>query len=139
MNNLHPSVLDELGFLAAMNWLCGEYQKSYPHISVQTEISVSESDISNGMRIVIFRVLQEALNNFAKHGKGDRVEVSLLKADGTFSFVIRDNGQGFDVERAEKGLGLESMRERVELSGGEFQIESDLGRGTTIRATWGSL
>ena len=136
MNNLHPSVLDELGFLAAMNWLCGEYQKSYPHISVQTKIAVSESDISDGIRIVIFRVLQEALNNFAKHGKGDRVEVSLLKSEGTFSFVIRDNGQGFDVENAEKGLGLESMRERVELSGGEFQIESIIGQGTTIRAIW---
>ena len=136
MNNLHPSVLDELGFLAAMNWLCGEYQKSYPHISVQTEIAVSESDISDGIRIVIFRVLQEALNNFAKHGKGDRVEVSLSKSEGTFSFVIRDNGQGFDVEKAEKGLGLESMRERVELSGGEFQIESIIGQGTTIRAIW---
>jgi signal transduction histidine kinase len=136
MNNLHPSVLDELGFLAAMNWVCGEYQKSYPNISVQTEIAVSENDISDGIRIVIFRVLQEALNNFAKHGKGDRVEVSLSKSEGTFSFVIRDNGQGFDVERAEKGLGLESMRERVELSGGEFQIESVLGQGTTIRAIW---
>jgi signal transduction histidine kinase len=67
------------------------------------------------------------------------VDLSLSKSDGTLEFMIRDNGQGFDVERAEKGLGLESMRERVELSGGEFQIESDLGRGTTIRATWGSL
>jgi len=80
--------------------------------------------------------LQEALNNFARHGKGDRVEVSLSKSDGTFSLVIRDNGQGFDVEKAQKGLGLESMRERVELSGGEFQIESTIGQGTTIRANW---
>ena len=136
MNNLHPSVLDELGFMAAMSWLCGEYQKSYPHISVQTEIAVSENDISDGIRIVIFRVLQEALNNFARHGNGDRVDLSLSKSDGTFSLMIRDNGQGFDVENAEKGLGLESMKERVELSGGNFILESARGVGTTIRASW---
>jgi signal transduction histidine kinase len=64
------------------------------------------------------------------------VEVSLFKSEGTFSLVIRDNGQGFDVETAQKGLGLESMRERVELSGGGFQIESIIGKGTTIRAIW---
>ena len=136
MNNLHPSTLDELGLIATLGWLCGEYQRSYPHITVQQEIAVSEKDIAEGIKVVIYRVLQEALNNFARHGKGDRVEVSLSKSDGTFSFVIRDNGQGFDVENAKKGLGLESMRERVELSGGEFLIESTTGQGTTIRANW---
>ncbi len=136
MNNLHPSVLDELGLIAAMSWSCGEYQKSYPHIKAETKIGVTEGDISESIRVVIFRVLQEALNNFARHGKGDRVNLALSKSDGTLEFMIRDNGQGFDVETAQKGLGLESMRERVELSGGEFQIESTLGQGTTIRAIW---
>jgi signal transduction histidine kinase len=136
MNNLHPSVLDELGLIAAMNWLCGEYQKSYPHIVVEKQIEVLEQDISDSARVVIFRVLQEALNNFAKHGKGDRVDLSLSKSKGSFTLAIRDNGQGFDVEKAQKGLGLESMRERVEISGGEFQIESAIGQGTKIQATW---
>jgi PAS domain S-box-containing protein len=136
MTNLHPAVLDELGLIAAVSWLSGEYQKSYPHIKVRKQIEVSEEEISDSARVVIFRVLQEALNNFAKHGKGDLVELSLSNLDGAFAFVIRDNGQGFDVENAQKGLGLESMRERVELSGGEFQIESIRGRGTTIRAIW---
>jgi PAS domain S-box-containing protein len=136
MNNLHPAVLDELGLIAAMNWSCGEYQKSYPHIKVETKIGVSEQDISESTRVVIYRVLQEALNNFAKHGKGNLVELSLSKSDGIFEFMIRDNGQGFDMETAQKGLGLESMRERVELSGGEFQLESGIGQGTTIRAIW---
>jgi PAS domain S-box-containing protein len=136
MTNLHPSVLDELGFIAAMKWVCAEYQKSYPHISVQTEIGGSEEDISDGIRVVIFRVLQEALNNFAKHGKGNRVEISLSKTGGIFSFMVRDDGQGFDMEKTQMGLGIESMRERVELSGGEFQIESIIGQGTFVRAIW---
>jgi PAS domain S-box-containing protein len=136
MNNLHPSVLDELGLIAALHWSFGEYQKAYPHIRVETKIEVSEQDISESIRVVIFRVLQEALNNFARHGKGDRVELSLSKTQRTFALMIRDNGKGFDVKRAARGLGLESMRERVELSGGAFQIESVIGQGTTIRATW---
>ena len=137
MNNLHPSILDELGLISTINWLSEEYQKSYPHIKVQKQIEVSERDISDSVKVVIYRVLQEALNNFAKYGKGDLVELSLTKSGGTFAFMVRDNGQGFDVEKAQKGLGLESMRERVEISGGEFEIESIIGQGTTIRAIWG--
>jgi PAS domain S-box-containing protein len=136
MNNLHPSLPDELGLVAAIGWLGGEYQRFYPHILVQKEIGVSEKDISESLKVVIYRVLQAALNNFAKHGKGDRVEVSLSKTDRTFFFVIRDNGQGFDVGNVQKGLGLESMRERVELSGGKFQLDSIIGQGTTIRLIW---
>lgn len=138
MNNLHPSVLDELGLIGGINWLSTEYQRSYPDIKVQKQIEVSEQDISEGLRIVIFRVLQEAFNNFAKHGNGDLVALSLSKSHNTVDFLIRDNGQGFDVESAKKGLGLEGMRERVEVSGGEFQIKSVIGQGTTIRAIWSS-
>jgi len=136
MNNLHPSVLDELGLIAAIKWFSGEYQKSYPNIRVQTRLDVSEEDISDSVKIVIYRVLQEALNNFAKHGKGDQVNLSLSRSKSTFVLTIQDNGQGFDMETVRKGLGLESMRERVELSGGEIQIESGLGQGTTIGAIW---
>jgi hypothetical protein len=75
-------------------------------------------------------------SNFAKHGKGNLLELSLLKSDNTLHLKIQDNGQGFDVEKVPKGLGLESMRERVELSGGPFHIESVEGKGTTIRASW---
>jgi len=137
MNNLHPAILEELGLSAAINWLSAEYQNSYPHIKVQKQVEVPEQDISDSAKVVIFRVLQEALNNFAKHGKGDRVDLSLSKSDRNFALMIRDNGQGFNVAKAQRGLGLESMRERVELSGGEFQIESIIGQGTTIRAMWG--
>jgi len=136
MNNLHPSILDELGLIASINWLSGEYQKSYPHIRVHKQIEVSEQDISEGVKVVIFRVLQEALNNFARHGRGDRVDMFLLKSEKRFLLKLQDNGHGFDVENAQKGVGLESMRERVELSGGEFQIESIIGQGTTIQAIW---
>ncbi len=136
MNNMHPSVLDELGLTAAISWLCGEYQTSYPYIKVQKQIAVSEEDISDGLRVVIFRVLQEALNNFARHGKGDLVVLSLSNRGNRIHLRIHDNGQGFDIEKVQKGLGLESMRERAEFSGGTFSIESAEGKGATIQASW---
>ena len=95
-----------------------------------------EKDIPEVLKVVIFRVLQEALNNFAKHGRGNLVELSLLKSGDALHLRIQDNGQGFDMGRVQKGLGLESMRERVEISGGSFHIESSEGKGTTIRASW---
>ena len=136
MNNLRPSILDEMGLIPTIGWLTQEYQKAYSHIQIRKQVEVLEEDISDVLKVVIFRVLQEALNNFAKHGKGDWVDLSLTKSSNTIAFTIRDNGQGFDAENTQKGLGLESMRERVEFSGGKFQIESAINQGTTIRATW---
>ena len=94
------------------------------------------------LKTVIYRVLQEALNNIVKHSKADLVRLSLRRTDGTIELVIEDNGVGFDVrealtvERARRGLGLASMEERTELSGGSFAIPSDKRAGTTIRASW---
>jgi len=136
MNNLRPSILDEMGLIPTMGWLIHEYQKTYGHVQIRKQVEALEKDIPDVLKVVIFRVLQEALNNFAKHGRGNLVELSLLKSGDTLHLRIQDNGQGFDVGKVQKGLGLESMRERVELSGGEFMIESKIAHGTTIRAIW---
>jgi len=136
MNNLRPSLLDEMGLIPTIGWLTQEYQKAYGHIQIRKQVEAVEKDIPDVLKVVMFRVLQEALNNFARHGRGTLVELSLLKSGDTLQLGIQDNGQGFDMERVQKGLGLESMRERVELSGGEFQIESVIGQGTTIRGIW---
>jgi signal transduction histidine kinase len=91
---------------------------------------------------VIYRVMQEALNNIAKHSKADLVYLSLRKKENKIELTIKDTGMGFDLEeilspeRFKRGLGLNSMRERTELSGGTFVIESTAGKGTTIRAEW---
>jgi PAS domain S-box-containing protein len=136
MNNLRPSILDEMGLIPTIGWLTQEYQKAYGHIQIHKQVEVLEKDIPEVLKVVIFRVLQEALNNFARHGRGNLVELSLLKSGDALELRIQDNGQGFDVGKVQKGVGLESMRERVELSGGSFDVESTAGRGTTIRASW---
>jgi len=139
---LRPSMLDDLGILATINWFCRQFESTYTHIHIGQEINIEESEVPDSLRTVIFRLLQEAMNNIAKHSKGDRVNLLLRKMDGGIELRVQDNGQGFDPEEAisrvgtAKGLGLDSMRERAQLSGGSFSIESSKGAGTVIRATW---
>ena len=134
--DLRPSVLDDLGILATIGWFAREFQKVYVHISVEKQISVEENEIPDSLRTVLFRVMQEAMNNVAKHSKADLVRLSLRKMKDRIELSIEDNGVGFDQESIKQGLGLTSMRERTELSGGTFEIESTIGKGTVIRVSW---
>ena len=86
--------------------------------------------------------VQEALNNIAKHSNADLIYLSLKRTGGKIELAVDDNGVGFDIEQTlsgdqlRKGLGLSSMKERVSLSGGIFEIKSSEGAGTTVRALW---
>ncbi len=136
MANLRPSVLDDLGILATLSWFCREFHKVYPHIRVGKESNLEEAEIPDSLKTVIFRVLQEAMNNIAKHSRGDFVQVELKREDGDLTFTVRDNGMGFDPRTSPRGLGLASMKERVEISGGKFLLRSAKGQGTNLRAVW---
>ena len=136
MVDLHPSILDDLGIIPAMNWFCREYQKTYSHIAVENQIGISEDQVPDLLKTPIFRISQEAMNNIAKHSKASLVTLDLRERNGTIELTIQDNGQGFDLETAGRGMGLSTMRERAELSGGSFTIESAEGKGTTVRASW---
>ncbi|MCE5263719.1 MAG: PAS domain-containing sensor histidine kinase [Deltaproteobacteria bacterium] len=140
--DLRPSSLDDLGVLATISWFCREFKKVYGGIDIEKQIRVEEVDIPDPLKIVIYRVFQEALNNAAKHSRAQRILIRVRRVSGELELSVRDNGSGFDVEAAlvkdglTRGLGLASMRERVELSEGVFSIESRPGRGTAIRARW---
>lgn len=140
--NLRPAILDDFGIIATVSWLCQEFETIYPGIGVEKEIDIEESEVPDVLKIVIFRISQEALNNIAKHSEANQVRLSLKKGDSIIELTISDNGTGFDVEQVlsgelpERGLGLASMRERATLSGGTFFIESHKGTGTTVRASW---
>jgi signal transduction histidine kinase len=140
--NLRPSILDDLGILATIKWFCRQFESTYSKIRISQSIEIEEHEVPGSLRTVIFRVLQEGLNNVAKHSMAKMVSLSLRKTDQAVELVIRDNGQGFDLSKAQvpdsttHGLGLESMRERTELSGGSFDIESAAGKGTIIHARW---
>jgi signal transduction histidine kinase len=134
--DLWPSVLDDLGILSAISWFCRQFGMVYSSISIEKQLDLQENEVPAPLKVVIYRVLQESLNNIAKHSQADRVYISLWKQDGKIELAIEDNGIGFDPENSRKGLGLVSMKERIEFSGGMMAIESALGSGTTIRAAW---
>lgn len=139
---LRPSILDNLGIVATIDWFCREYRETYPGIHVQTLISLEKAEIPKPLDTVIFRIIQEALNNIAKHSKAQFVNISLLKVGESVELVIEDDGVGFDLNEAVsrsahgRGLGLTGMMERAELSGGTLTIKSAIGDGTIIQASW---
>jgi len=140
--NLRPPMLDDLGILAALSWLFREFQGTYPDIRVEKAFQVEERDISEERKMVIYRILQEALTNIGKHSGAEQVSISLRKVENLLELGIRDDGRGFDPQEAlskeqkEKGMGLGSMKERVESSGGLFTVQSQRGKGTLIQASW---
>jgi signal transduction histidine kinase len=140
--DLHPSTLDDLGVLATLGWFCREFQKIYSHIRIDKEITIQENEVSVPLKVVLYRLTQEAMNNIAKHSQADLIRLTLRKQETQIEWVIEDNGTGFDLEKilssegSKRGLGLSSMRERTQLSGGTFTIESTPGKGTTVRASW---
>ncbi len=136
MSDLRPSLLDDLGIVPAIQWFCREFQKTYSSISIERLIDMEETHIPDPLRTPIFRICQEALNNVAKHSKASMVNLCLREGNSRIELTIQDNGQGFDLETVRRGLGLSTMRERTELSGGACIIKSVKGAGTTIRCAW---
>jgi len=140
--NLRPPMLDDLGILATISWFCRQYESTYSAIRIRQKIDIKEEEVADSLKIAIFRVLQEALNNSAKHSKASEVLLHVSKLEQVIQLVIGDNGQGFDPsdthsrDSRPRGQGLVGMQERVELSGGSFAIESSIGKGTVIRASW---
>jgi signal transduction histidine kinase len=140
--HLRPSILDDLGIVATIGWFCREYRNIHPNIEVIKEIGMDEEDVPSPLKIVIYRIIQEAMTNVAKHSSANCVELSLFETEAGLELTINDNGIGFDIQGALngpstiRGLGLASMKERAELSGGNMEIRSRKGKGTAIRILW---
>src|SRR5208283_5337813 len=126
---LRPPMLDNVGLLATLEWLRHECMKLYPQRHIVLETGVAEEEIPENLKINIFRIAQEALNNIAKHSKAEWVDISLSNDGNGIELVISDDGVGIDLDLilqtiTARSLGLTSMRERAELTGGSFSIES---------------
>lgn len=135
---LRPTVLDDLGIIPALHTYLKEFTKRTGiHIDFTAFSGVEQLDSTK--RTVLFRVAQAALANVAQHAQAARVTVTIKKLSQAVCMEITDDGKSFNVERvlfakANKRLGLIGMRERVEMVGGSFSIESAPGKGTTIQA-----
>ncbi|OQX16316.1 MAG: hypothetical protein BWK76_11780 [Desulfobulbaceae bacterium A2] len=140
--NLWPTILEDLGILETLSGLCSRFESFHGDIDVRQEVAVQETDVPAGLKITVYRIVQEALNNVAKHAQAHAVLIGLHQSPKGLELVVRDDGIGFDMDEVDfsdesrQGFGLASMRERVELSAGTFRIESSPGHGTCLSALW---
>jgi signal transduction histidine kinase len=142
---LRPGVLEELRLQAAIERLCEDFQAAH-RIPVQLKISsLACEGLSNELEIALYRIVQEALTNAARHAKATAIEVSLERHNNTIRLRVSDRGQGFhpdeatDEARLAGKIGLASIRERAVMLGGEFKIHSQRGRGTIVEVTMPSV
>lgn len=139
---MYPAALQDFGPLVALDAFINTYKQIYPGLDVNKVILIRDSDIPESLGTILFRIVQEALYNAAKHSNCDSVSVALEKRDHRLRLAIRDDGKGFDLSATSpkpntlSGLGLPSMRERTEISGGSFSIHSSPGKGTFIQIEW---
>ncbi|MBL7742292.1 MAG: PAS domain S-box protein [Chitinophagaceae bacterium] len=132
---LRPSLLDDLGLIPAMEWHIEEFGKR-SGIETSFNLQGSESDLSHEARIGLYRILQESLTNVARHAKAEKVRIDFVQTDKKVILTIADNGVGFDKSNlSNKTLGILGMKERALMLGGEYNMNVNPGKGTTITVT----
>ena len=139
--HLRPSMLDDLGLVSTIEWFCRRFERYQPKIHVERRFNIEEDEVPDQLKIAIYRILQEAMHNVAKHSEADRVQISLVKLPNQLKLSVEDNGCGLDLERINAatdsmtGNGLAGMRDRAEICGGNLEIASDPQGGTAIHLT----
>lgn len=130
---LRPPMLDDLGLLSALNWLIAEFSRR-TGIAVDFTADGTVSQLGEDHRTCVYRIVQEALTNCARHSQARSIGLKLDVGEELLALTVADDGVGFDIRKQTgAGLGLLSMQERAAELGGRFEIDSVVGRGTTIR------
>jgi PAS domain S-box-containing protein len=135
--DLRPRILDDLGLVAALEWMTEDMVKSQG-IDAYAEVMGVEQTLPVETQLLLFRIVQEALNNIRTHAEASRVVVKLEFGDNRIKMTVSDNGKGFELpermgDLASVGkLGLAGMQERARLLGGSLKVESELGKGTRV-------
>jgi signal transduction histidine kinase len=135
--NLRPSMLDDFGLEATLSWYVKQYT-ARGTAEVELDTREFEGRLKTQVEIALYRVVQEALTNVARHAQARRVYLHLARQGARVTVLIEDDGQGFDVEAmarqqaSEPGLGLLGIRERVTTLGGRLEVQSQPGRGTRL-------
>lgn len=138
--SLRPRLLDDLGPASALRAFCREWSDVYPNVEVVVDMPLRDADIPRSLGVSVFRIVQEALNNVAKHAAARSVKVSLGIRSGLLYAEVADDGVGFNIRAKSRlrrhGSGWRGMRERAEHDGGKLAIDSAPGRGTTLSVCW---
>ena len=133
---LRPSLLDDLGLVAAIQSMADDFAK-HQNLKISLVTSLEGSRFSTDVETALFRICQEAIQNVSRHSKASEATISLSLQGNQLRLEVRDNGEGFDIRNrppTSGHMGLIGMRERVVLLGGQFRIESSSGHGTRVIA-----
>ncbi|MBI2508939.1 MAG: sensor histidine kinase, partial [Betaproteobacteria bacterium] len=136
MSELRPPMLDDYGLLPALQWYANEFSgRTGIEVSVEGDERIER--LTQASEIALFRIMQEALNNVAKHARAGRVHITLEHTDTQFIMSVADDGVGLgaaaaSATRHRQGLGMVTMRERTQSVGGRFEIGAASGRGTRV-------
>jgi signal transduction histidine kinase len=140
VTDLRPVALDDLGLAAAIEVLCDRASRHGLEIDRSIELAYEQgrepTRHTSELETAIYRSIQEALTNASKHGQAKRAVVETRETATTVELTVRDDGHGFDPAISTTGFGLLGMRERVELLAGAIQVESSLGKGTKVTASF---
>jgi signal transduction histidine kinase len=135
ITDMRPASLDQLGVEPALEALVARSEGlSGLQIRLRTELR-GEPRLKPAIETTVYRVVQEALTNVAKHAEASTVDVAVIEDDATITVRVADDGGGFSPGEETAGFGLIGMRERLRLAGGRLEVRSDAGRGTTIHAS----
>jgi signal transduction histidine kinase len=135
--DLRPSLLDDLGLVPAIAWY-GEQRLNPLGIHFQMEEAGLDKRLHPAIETAFFRIVQEAITNTARYAHASNVCVKLVQHNGTVTLQVSDDGQGFEPQALQRensqgqGLGLRGMQERAEILGGDFNLQTAPGKGTTI-------
>ena len=133
-SELRPSILDDLGLYAALEWQSHEFEKRF-NIPVQFSTEVKQLEIESTVASGLFRIYQESLTNIARHAEAKKIIASLQLKDKDLVLTVADDGKGFVVSNDKKTLGLLGMKERALTIGGKLEIKSEPDKGTTVTIT----
>jgi two-component system, NarL family, sensor histidine kinase DegS len=130
---LRPMMLDDLGLVPTVRRYADAF-KEQTSLDVNVTVTGSERRLEPYLEVMMFRALQELLGNAARHSQATQVKVMLDMGDDRVRVSVDDNGRGFDPDAVQQGnsLGLKLIRERAEMLGGTFEVDSTVGRGTRI-------
>jgi PAS domain S-box-containing protein len=136
--DLMPSILEDLGLFASLQWLVENFAKQHA-INITLDMEDIDHLFSREAQVNIYRAFQETFTNISKHADAKTVSVEVKKDGRYISFVVKDDGKGFELNKIinrkfnEKGVGLMAMNERMNMMGGTFEVNSLPGKGTTIK------
>jgi two-component system sensor histidine kinase UhpB len=136
MSELRPSLMDDYGLMVVIRWYGGQFA-TRTGIAVTVQGEELDPRLDQKVETTLFRIVQEALNNVAKHAGAQNVTITLADKNRQAEITVADDGRGFNVERIylspeQPRWGIISMRERAEAIGGDLRVETDPGQGTKV-------